>query len=414
MVESDPDSLLCDAWVTEGLPSEGEERNVDSDVDANISGLLMLLYNAEGHGQVLELVDELMDAGALARPLALTSMLKTLARRQMDTEAIALKDRIVRMGMPNVYHYNIILNMHAKARELDAALGVLAEMQAVGVKPTVASFAVVTEQCEKLHDSKMILVLIERMLAAEIQPTPLAFVSFVKACAKLGKFDRSIGVFARLKAAGPDHAPNLKMWVAMIRGYGSVGDIDGAVSTFEDMKSAGIKPNEIAFNAAIAACAQVQDLHRGVLFYQEMKVAEIPTGIGTYALLIELCSLSGHTAGALEVFSVALGKGHFKGAIKSVTHAYDAESTQNAIYLLRVPKAAAVEAVRYKLGRLTKRDLRMGLGIITGKGSHLAPAVAALLATEQYASLSAVVDPQNAGVILIDPVRLATWHAAQT
>lgn len=71
VVESDPDSLLCDAWVTEGLPSEGEERNVDSDVDANISGLLMLLYNAEGHGQVLELVDELMDAGALARPLAL-------------------------------------------------------------------------------------------------------------------------------------------------------------------------------------------------------------------------------------------------------------------------------------------------------------------------------------------------------
>ena len=48
-----------------------------------------------------------------------------------------------------------------------------------------------------------------------------------------------------------------------------------------------------------------------------------------------------------------------------------------------MPKAAAVEAVRYKLGRLTKRDLRMGLGIITGKGSHLAPAVAALLATEQ-------------------------------
>ena len=32
----------------------------------------------------------------------------------------------------------------------------------------------------------------------------------------------------------------------------------------------------------------------------------------------------------------------------------------------------------------------------------------------RYASLSAVVDPQNAGVILIDPVRLATWHAAQT
>ena len=97
----------------------------------------------------------------------------------MDTEAIALKDRIVRMGMPNVYHYNIILNMHAKARELDAALGVLAEMQAVGVKPTVASFAVVTEQCEKLHDSKMILVLIERMLVRQpphplLSPAPLS------------------------------------------------------------------------------------------------------------------------------------------------------------------------------------------------------------------------------------------------
>ena len=45
------------------------------DDDAKLSTLLMELYHAEGRPQVLALVDELKDAGALAKPTVVTSML---------------------------------------------------------------------------------------------------------------------------------------------------------------------------------------------------------------------------------------------------------------------------------------------------------------------------------------------------
>jgi len=70
------DPIRWDAELpTSGLPREGEEPAAMDD-DAKLSALLMELYHAEGRTQVLELVDELSDAGALAKPPVVTSMLK--------------------------------------------------------------------------------------------------------------------------------------------------------------------------------------------------------------------------------------------------------------------------------------------------------------------------------------------------
>ena len=128
----------------------------------------------------------------------------------------------------------------------------------------------------------------------------------------------------------------------------------------------------------------------------------------TQLLLPPLAHMCMHTLGVLDLICAVSFSFFFFFFLFT-----DAESTQNAIYLLRIPKRVAVEAVQYKLGRLTEQDLSLGLGIITGIGKHLPGAVAALLATDAYASLGAAVDPQNAGVILIDPARLAAWHNAR-
>ena len=153
-------------------------------------------------------------------------------------------------------------------------------------------------------------------------------------------------------------------------------------------------------------------------FYGDMKAAGATPDCATFNALIDACGAHGCPDGVAFVFKTAVGLGHHTAAVESREHG-SVGTVRSAIDLHGCSKHAAMEAVRCKLANLTARDLELGLGIITGKGLHsdsalvVPAAVAELLSTDRHASLAAALDPDNHGVLFIDPVRLAAWHAPQ-
>ena len=111
--------------------------------------LLHKLGKSKGRKHVAGVVEQLVGAGVLGRPHAMTTVLKVMGRCGLVKEAIALNRR---MAAPNVFTCIVLVTASTNARNLGQALGVFAEMKAAGVPPDEFTFSTLIKACDNAGD----------------------------------------------------------------------------------------------------------------------------------------------------------------------------------------------------------------------------------------------------------------------
>ncbi|KAJ1290075.1 hypothetical protein BS78_02G214700 [Paspalum vaginatum] len=108
---------------------------------------------------------------------------------------------------------------------------------------------------------------------------------------KAGSIAHAHAVFERMHVQERD----VVVWSALIAGYGMHGHAKEAVTLFEDMKRAGVKPNDVTFLGLLSACKHAGAVEKGWSYFQSMKHEYgIEPRHQHYACVVDLLARAGH------------------------------------------------------------------------------------------------------------------------
>jgi pentatricopeptide repeat protein len=89
----------------------------------------------------------------------------------------------------------------------------------------------------------------------------------------------------------------------MIKGFCKYQQLDNAFSVFRDMKSRGIKADEVLYNSLLDGCSKNGRIDLAFQLYDEMMRENVRASTITYNSLIDACVRSNHINKAWEVLS---------------------------------------------------------------------------------------------------------------
>jgi pentatricopeptide repeat protein len=97
-------------------------------------------------------------------------------------------------------------------------------------------------------------------------------------------------------------SPNLKSYSIMIKGLTVAKDVKGAFAMYEQMKNAGIRPNQIVYTTLIKACLSNRQVDRAWKTWDFMRSHISEPDYKSYSLMIHACTYSGDVEKAFGLF----------------------------------------------------------------------------------------------------------------
>ncbi|BFG23421.1 hypothetical protein CerSpe_096940 [Prunus speciosa] len=170
------------------------------------------------------------------------------------------------------------------------------EMRAVGVQPNSFTLSSILRACTGLAametGRQLHCCSIKAGLASGISVSN-ALVDFYGKC---GCTDDAYRAFKGISE------PDIVSWNGLISGLASTGHISSALSTFDDMRLAGFKPDYITFLLVLFACSHGGLVELGLEHFQSMREKhEIAPQLDHYACLVDLLGRAGRLEDAMEV-----------------------------------------------------------------------------------------------------------------
>jgi pentatricopeptide repeat protein len=167
---------------------------------------------------------------------------------------------------------------------------------------------------------------------------------------------------------------DLITWTVMIAGYGMHGFGNNAITTFNEMRQAGIEPDEVSFISILYACSHSGLLDEGWRFFNVMQdECNVKPKLEHYACIVDLLARSGKLAMAYKFIKSmpiepdatiwgALLSGcrihhDVKLAEKVAEHVFELEPENTGYYVLlantyaEAEKWEEVKKLRQKIGR---------------------------------------------------------------
>ncbi|URD79224.1 PPR repeat [Musa troglodytarum] len=233
------------------------------------------------------------------------------------------------MSHPNVVSWNSLVDGYAKCGDLAAAREAFDRMP----ERDVVSWSAMIDGYVKGGEHREALVLFDTMRAHPAGPraNEVTMVSVLGACAHLGALDRGRVMHAYLKEKGlrlslalatslvdmyakcgsihealgvfrgvPVEQTDVLIWNATIGGLAVHGLGKESVQMFEEMRSAGVAPDEITYLALLSACAHgglVEDA-RG--FFRSLEEPGMTPHIEHYACMVDVLCRAGQVQEAYE------------------------------------------------------------------------------------------------------------------
>lgn len=198
------------------------------------------------------------------------------------------------MSHVNLVTWNAMIAGHAQMMDLakddlsahnggTEALSIFSKLNSSGMKPdlytfssilTICSRLVALEQGEQIHA----LTLKTGFLSDVVVGTAL-----VNMYNKCGRIERASRVFVEMSTR------TLISWTSMITGFANHGLSHQALQLFEDMLLAGVRPNQVTFVGALAACSNAGMVYEALGYFEMMqKEYKIKPVMDHYMCLIDM------------------------------------------------------------------------------------------------------------------------------
>lgn len=169
-------------------------------------------------------------------------------------------------------------------------------MNEEGIKPsltTLSSILSAASRSSQLQHGKFIHGYIIRNA---VVVDPFIICSLIDFYFKCGRVDSAENVFRK---AGKTE---VNSWNAVISGYASTGNYFEAVSVFDELNRAGIKPDPITFTSILSVCSRLASLEKGKEIHESIKDSKFETNEIVMGALLEMYAKCGAVDEACFVF----------------------------------------------------------------------------------------------------------------
>ncbi|KAI3433007.1 uncharacterized protein J3R85_007186, partial [Psidium guajava] len=297
--------------------------------DAVSWNMLITVYARKGFlEKALSTFLQMRVQGVVPDSFSLTTSLWSCGSLGFSQLGCQIHGFVMKSHIHNEFVQNALIDVYSKCGYLDSAYRVFLEIQQ---RDIVTWNTMICGFCQNGYSLEAVHLFDEMYLNCFIMDE-VSFLSVIQACSHLGYLEKGKWVHHKLiindvrkdlyidtaltdmyaksgdlKSAQAvfDSMPEKTVvsWSAMIAGYGTHGQVDIAISLFNQMVQMGIQPNDITFMNVLSACSHAGSVEHGKLYFGLMNSHGVAPKLEHFACLIDLLSRSGNLDEAYSVIS---------------------------------------------------------------------------------------------------------------
>ncbi|CAO2838920.1 unnamed protein product [Amaranthus hypochondriacus] len=201
---------------------------------------------------------------------------------------------------PDVVLWTSMIGGYIQNGDNEEALGLYRKMEAEGIPPNDLTIASVLKGCSSLAALERGKQIHARAIKYGLAGELTIGSSLSSMYAKCGCIDEGTMVFRRMTTR------DIVSWNAMISGLAQNGCSDKALELFEEMRSKGIKPDNVTFVNILSACSHMGFVDRAWDYFKMISSEYgLEPGLEHYACMIDVYSRAGRLTEAKEVIESA-------------------------------------------------------------------------------------------------------------
>ncbi|KAI4300218.1 hypothetical protein L6164_033617 [Bauhinia variegata] len=176
---------------------------------------------------------------------------------------------------PNIYVLNSLMNVNAK--DLRYTLDLYRNMQNLGVKPDMATYNILLKACcvaGRVDFAQDIYKEVKQLESAGVLRLDVfTYSTIIKVFADAKLWQMALKIKQDMLSAGV--SPNTVAWSSLINASAHAGLVEQAIQLFEEMLLAGCEPNTQCFNIILHACVEACQYDRAFRLFQSWKEKKI-------------------------------------------------------------------------------------------------------------------------------------------
>ncbi|KAI3457296.1 hypothetical protein Pfo_013959 [Paulownia fortunei] len=289
----------------------------------NVVSWTSIISGYAQHGQPMKALRIFKDMrGSDVKPdwITLVSVLKAYSDVEELNQGRCLQGLVIKMGQEFEPDLRIALtSLYAKCGQVVAAKSLFDQMK---IEDVILWNAMISGFAKNGHANEA-LELFTEMISRNIQPDAVTIQSSILASAQLGSLEQArwmdnyvdnskfrydiivstalIDMYAKCGSVELAHKvfnriadKDVVVWSAMIMGYGLHGWGREAINLFNEMKDAGVRPNDVTFLGLITACSHSGLVEEGWECFLSMKGWGVEPHQKHYAGVVDLLGRAGY------------------------------------------------------------------------------------------------------------------------
>ncbi|XP_054809246.1 pentatricopeptide repeat-containing protein At5g02830, chloroplastic isoform X2 [Prosopis cineraria] len=172
---------------------------------------------------------------------------------------------------PNIYVFNSLMNVNA--HDLNYTLDLYKNMQNLGLKPDLASYNILLKACcvaGRVDFAQEIYREVKHLESVGVLKLDVfTYSTMIKVFADVKLWQMALKIKQDMLSAGV--SPNTIAWSSLINACAHVGLVEQAIQLFEEMLLAGCEPNTQCFNIILHACVEACQYDRAFRLFQSWK-----------------------------------------------------------------------------------------------------------------------------------------------
>ncbi|XP_050221323.1 pentatricopeptide repeat-containing protein At1g28690, mitochondrial [Mercurialis annua] len=185
--------------------------------------------------------------------------------------------------------FNAMIEGYSRSAETaEKGLEFYVEMQRVGFRPNLSTFASVIGACSVLATFEIGQQVQCQLLKSEFVAHVKIGSALIDMHSKCGRIEDARRIF--------DHMPekNVFSWSSLIDGYGKNGKPNEALELFNRMQDCSVEPNSVTFLGALSACGHAGLVSKGREIFESMeRDYSLTPGMEHYACMVDLLGRAG-------------------------------------------------------------------------------------------------------------------------
>eukprot|EP00190_Bangiopsis_sp_CCMP1999_P005081 CAMPEP_0198729388 /NCGR_PEP_ID=MMETSP1475-20131203/17712_1 /TAXON_ID= ORGANISM="Unidentified sp., Strain CCMP1999" /NCGR_SAMPLE_ID=MMETSP1475 /ASSEMBLY_ACC=CAM_ASM_001111 /LENGTH=554 /DNA_ID=CAMNT_0044492017 /DNA_START=1 /DNA_END=1662 /DNA_ORIENTATION=+ len=202
--------------------------------------------------------------------------------------------------VPDEFCYSIYLGALGSDRRTDEMWATYQAMQEQGCRANVVLCTTMIKALARNKDMKNARLVFDDMVCQGVAPNEFTYNTMIRAYGATGKIESAELLFERMKA-DPAVSPCVVTYTTLISSYARLRGFDRVTKLVDEMRSAGVQPNEYTYNVILDALGRVS-IEMTENIFRDMLSSGIRPSTWTYNTLMKWFNYHGMQQSVEDTF----------------------------------------------------------------------------------------------------------------